>query len=305
VSSALLAVLCLAGAVSGWCDVLNSFAPFWALAAALVLFGALRRRRLNMLLLAVFGLAVPLCLILPDIVAAARDTRTDTQGPRALKLVSFNVWNSNVAPDRTAALILKQDADLIGLEEDMGTFGAEETKLRRIYPYAVHCTQASDGCSLWSKRPFLASGEMTAPPYGMALAWGRTTAPDGKPVTVVVVHLAWPFPPHIKKLEMDRLAAFLKPFDPNETIVAGDFNQTPWSFGLRYLGERLRPLTRRTHALFSWPAFVSPLRIHTPFGLLPIDQVYAAPAFAKASVKRLPASGSDHFGLIATFAPRP
>jgi endonuclease/exonuclease/phosphatase (EEP) superfamily protein YafD len=296
---ACVAALCLAGAVSGWCDVLNSFAPFWALGAAGALFASLRARlRLRYRLLAAFGLAVPLCLVLPDGLAAARDSRRVTPGPAALTLVSFNVWDENVAPERTLAIILTQHADVIGLEEDTGAFAPQESELRRLYPYAVHCGPDSGGCSLWSKRPFLASGVLAPAPYGMALAWGRTTAPDGRPVTAIVVHLAWPLPPRIKRLQMARLVRYLGRFAPQDIVLAGDFNQTPWSFALARLDRRLRPLRRRSHALFSWPAFLEFAGVPAPFPLLPIDQIYTGPAFAKVSVQRLSAGGSDHYGLL-------
>jgi endonuclease/exonuclease/phosphatase (EEP) superfamily protein YafD len=293
--------------VSGWCDVLNSFDPVWALAGSVVLWLAMRSElRGPFRLLAAFGFIVPLCLVAPDILAAARDALRPVPGPAALRIVTFNVWDKNRHPGRAIDLILKQHADLVALQEDVGGFAREETRLAAVYPYHVHCTRMeSGGCSLWSKRPFLAAGELVFAPYGMALVWGRVLTPDGKPATVFSVHLAWPFPPHIKQLQMGILARHVARHSPGEAIILGDFNQTPWSFALRRLDRALHPLVRRTHALFSWPAFIKLLRIHTPFGLLPIDQVYAAPAFSNVSVERLPASSSDHFGLVARFAPRP
>jgi endonuclease/exonuclease/phosphatase (EEP) superfamily protein YafD len=52
-------------------------------------------------------------------------------------------------------------------------------------------------------------------------------------------------------------------------------------------------VTRRTHALFSWPA---------PFPVLAIDQVYAAPIWQTEQVRRLPRSGSDHYPILARFS---
>jgi endonuclease/exonuclease/phosphatase (EEP) superfamily protein YafD len=46
--------------------------------------------------------------------------------------------------------------------------------------------------------------------------------------------------------------------------------------------------------LFSWPATRSPIPI------LPIDHLYAGPAWRTVNVERGPHLGSDHYPLVAT-----
>jgi endonuclease/exonuclease/phosphatase (EEP) superfamily protein YafD len=84
-------------------------------------------------------------------------------------------------------------------------------------------------------------------------------------------------------------------------ILSGDFNSTPWSFALRRLDGGLAPLTRRTHAFFSWPANVARMRKAFPLPLMPIDHVYAGPDWRTAGLRRLPRSASDHYAVMATF----
>ena len=85
-------------------------------------------------------------------------------------------------------------------------------------------------------------------------------------------------------------------------IVAGDFNMTPWSFGLRRFDERIG-LERRDLALFSWPGKLTLGGKALPvLPILPIDHVYAGADWRTVSVKRGPALGSDHFPVVATLA---
>jgi hypothetical protein len=39
-----------------------------------------------------------------------------------------------------------------------------------------------------------------------------------------------------------------------------------------------------------------------PFAFLPIDHLYAGPAWKTLAVSRMPRTGSDHFGVLVTLA---
>ena len=92
--------------------------------------------------------------------------------------------------------------------------------------------------------------------------------------------------------------------DLPHTILAGDFNLTPWTFALRRMDVQFG-LTRRTRALATWP---NRLPSHDnpalmPFPILPIDQIYAGSAWRTESIRRGPRTTSDHYGVLATLAP--
>ncbi len=163
------------------------------------------------------------------------------------------------------------------------------------------------------------------PQFRLMTAWATYPA-DGGPITVVATHLAWPWPPGRQRAQSLRVATLLKSFPAARTIVAGDFNSTPWSFALRRQ-DRLFGLQRRTRALFSWPAagivHISPakhrpkamfywpiftigfLQPGSPMPLFPIDQVYAGKAWRTVSVERGPKLGSDHYPVVVTLTASP
>jgi endonuclease/exonuclease/phosphatase (EEP) superfamily protein YafD len=87
--------------------------------------------------------------------------------------------------------------------------------------------------------------------------------------------------------------------DVSRLILAGDFNITPWSRGMRRQDKLLAPLRRWTVAWFTWPARAAGFA--WPLPLLPIDHVYAGPAWGSVRLRRVRIPGSDHFATEATF----
>ena len=108
-----------------------------------------------------------------------------------------------------------------------------------------------------------------------------------------------PEPKDNQQVQTALLASRLAAFDRRSLIVAGDFNSTPWSFSLRRQ-DALFALERRTRALFTFPVRTySRYRLHAPFPLFPIDQIYAGSDWKTVSVTRGPRLGSDHLPTIA------
>jgi endonuclease/exonuclease/phosphatase (EEP) superfamily protein YafD len=83
-------------------------------------------------------------------------------------------------------------------------------------------------------------------------------------------------------------------------ILAGDFNEVPWSAAMRRLEDDIRPLRRITRAALSYPALID--EREWPLPLLPIDHIFVGPGIAVESVRILPATGSDHLPILAELA---
>ncbi len=79
----------------------------------------------------------------------------------------------------------------------------------------------------------------------------------------------------------------------------GDFNLAPWSFAMHRQDRRFSPLTRRSHAIFTWPAHWPGPKLPAPFAFLAIDHVYASADLKTVGSGALPRSSSDHFGLVS------
>jgi endonuclease/exonuclease/phosphatase (EEP) superfamily protein YafD len=305
--AALAAGLGLGGAFNPWLDVLNQFAPIWLFAGLVgllltLVFTPAASGRAFVLWAAGVGIAASLVLILPDMLGSIADAFRPRPGPPALRLLTFNVWIDNVDVPGTVKTILAADPDVVTFQEANGHMRAGDAALLNVLPYRIPCP-GSD-LAIYVRRPPLASGcelvrRFVGPrPAFVAALWARVTARDGLPATVVTVHLPWPIPPGPQALETRGTAEVLGRFDPHDLVLTGDFNSAPWSFAMRHRDQQFRPLTRRTHGIFTWPARLG----WRPswFAFLPIDQVYAGPGWRTAKVERLPLAGSDHFGLAVS-----
>jgi len=294
--AAAFALAALGGVVSRWLDVLTHFAPLYLaaglIAVALRLATGLDGARPTVTLgLAAVGFAA--ALMAPELLAMARTAPPPASG-QTIKLLQFNLWEHNLAPEETAAWIAEQDADVVVLEEANDRSARIPVLLKAQYPFQTSCAPPRP-CSttiLTKVKPSAAAG-LSAPPSRLSGAW-VTLGEGEKAFTVAGVHYTWPVPPGAQQHQSARLAAFLDEFDHHSLIVAGDMNSTPWSFALRRQDARFR-LERRTRALFSWPAApFTDWRLKSPLPFLAIDQVYAGEAWSTVSVKAGPRQGSDH-----------
>jgi hypothetical protein len=133
------------------------------------------------------------------------------------------------------------------------------------------------------------SGPMELNGLVLARPWGN--------VTILGVRVPWPTQPGLQRAHA-ALLPIIRGYPPATTILAGDFNSTPWSFARRN-DDRDFGLLRRTRAVFSWPATGRGL----PFAVLPIDHVYAGAGWATVRVARGPRLASDHYPVVVTLAP--
>ncbi len=305
----------LGGAWNGWLDMLNHFAPIWfavlvlatPVSAFLIPAGIGRAGVLGM---AMAGLVVSGAEVLPELAGAVTFPHVGgrpTQTP--LKIVTFNTWSDNDRPEQVVERVQAADPDAFALIEMPWPFSRDGIKaFGARYPYR---TVPKHGCpgdmQIFSKRPFSAWGcevsySPARPELTAAIVWGRTIAPDGRPFTFATTHYAWPFPGGGQKMQVAALARWAHAHADGDLILTGDFNLTPWSFALRRQDRLLRPLTRRDHAVFTWPATIARIYKPTPMALLPIDHIYAGRSWRTLHMERLARAGSDHYGIEAVFA---
>jgi len=309
--AALAAVGGLAGAWSEWLDVLNVLAPLWALAglaaavAAVSLIPSGRARALTLALAAVAVTAAGVRVV-PELAAALRSPGPAAGAP-ALSLLNLNAWDHNIAAEATIETILAVGADVVTLQE-RGGIGRALPGLAAAYPYATQCPgRAGWGLIVLSRLPALDQGCLGGPgprrgPQDIEAVWLRVTARDGRPATVVTTHIGWPMPPGRQSVQSQAFADYVGRLDSAELIVTGDFNMAPWTWAMGRQDRRLRPLIRRTRAFPTWPARLPRLEVRMPAPFLPIDHLYAGPAWRVAELKRVRTPGSDHFAIRAAFS---
>ncbi|MEM8593111.1 MAG: endonuclease/exonuclease/phosphatase family protein, partial [Pseudomonadota bacterium] len=178
----------------------------------------------------------------------------------------------------------RHDPDVITLQEISPTNEPLLAALRPNYPHQHRCHYGTSySLAVLSRLPPTSSSPMCSDVRGLAAI--EITAPDG-PGWVASVHLFWPWP-YAQRPQVNEIAERLKAL-PGRKVVAGDFNQVPWSHAVKtlrrasaanYLGPR-----RATYSLHGIP--------------LPIDHVLAP----TGSVTRIPKHGSKHRGLLARIA---
>lgn len=237
-----------------------------------------------------------LLLATPVIASNAWPHRAEAHGGHRVVILTHNVSTANVDPAGTVAALLAGDADILLLQETNGPIRPALAKLRARFPYGSRCVHA---CSMmilsrWpTTRLRYRFRDGAGHPVGPALEQTAVQVPGLPLVPIVTLHLsrhrAWA----AEAAERASLVATLRAHARPATVLGGDFNLTPWSAALRELDSGLAPLARATRAVFSWPARLGGHRFPVP--LVPIDQVYAGPAWAIASVRRLPRTGSDHY----------
>ena len=302
---ALWALAALGGSISDNLDVLTHFAPL-ALAGALALLAAVGllarpgRERYVASLLALAAAVWSFTLMAPELLAAARPP--PPAAGRPLKLVQFNVWANNTDPQASADWLLKTEADVLLLQEiDGPSAEALVARLRADYPYGSVCEEARCSLALLSRWPVRNAGiqrQHRRDAKALSAAWAEIEAPGGV-FTALTTHYTWPTSVHAQELQRAELMRLVRRHRQDDLIVTGDFNLTPWSKALHEQDARLG-LIRRTRAVFSWPTVAGRHRLPSPLPLLPIDHVYAGPAWRTVAVERGPRLGSDHYPVIVT-----
>ena len=296
----LAAVAALGGRFSWRPDVLTHFAPFW-LAGALValLLGAVlvpAALRAPILILGGLGVVASAALILPELTRTIRPP-VPASTPHQLRLIQLNAWNENVDVEGTADWIVRQQPDLVLVEEIEAPLRAALVKRgfhysRGMVRMAVFsraepiATPFQIPESAWGQLPPFARGAFD-------LGYGR--------FDVVATHLTWPTR-GFQKDQIKALGDLVDRYDKRRLILVGDFNLTPWSFALRRI-DRTYGLERRDRAMFSWPG--RPFahgRIMSPTPFLPIDHIYAGSAWRTVKIERGPLVGSDHYPVLVVLA---
>jgi endonuclease/exonuclease/phosphatase (EEP) superfamily protein YafD len=300
---AIAGLACLGGAFSDRLDAATHLAPIWLTcgAAGLILSLGFARdlERKAIAGLSMIAILALLILMAPELLSALRRPQPPAPGAVVLKLVQFNVWEQNYAPEATADWLQAQDADVVLMEEAGRAAWPIVNRMDKIYPYRLACP-SKRGCDtvILSRWPIVAQHDFTRDRQHLHGGWVTVRHPSGD-FTVAGAHFVWPIPAGPQQAQSRALVAALAQLPHDTLILTGDFNSTPWSWSLRRQ-DRALGLERRTRALASWPSGAFSRLADAPFPVLPIDHVYAGKAWNTVKVERGPALGSDHRPVVVT-----
>ena len=234
--------------------------------------------------------------------AGTTDARTvgealATPGQHTLKIVSFNLGAAEVRP--LARFLLEEDADIVVLREiGAGQARSMRSLLQARYPHGHTCGLAP-GCdaAIFAKRAWVAVGQEPWTRTSPEVIWVEFNDPEIGGMRIVGVHSALPFRPEDQVRHIDRLIA-LRAAHTGPMIIAGDFNMTPWSYGLQRFLARA-DLRRHATFLRSWP---TDGQYRLPFPAFLIDHVITTPDIRTVSIRIGPNLGSDHLPVIAVLS---
>ncbi|WP_414833668.1 endonuclease/exonuclease/phosphatase family protein [Afifella sp. YEN Y35] len=288
-------------------DSINHFRPFlfagFALVAALALFARLRLA----FALGVFLVLAQGWFLIAEILPEAHfgSIAAETAGV-PLKVISFNMLDKRVDAAGLARMVERERPDVLVLIEAWPNTAHVLAELKPFLPYRLDCFSAHFcDVAILTRHPFTKT-YVWDPPAGEprennVSLMSVTFEKDGIPVTVWGTHLDWPVPARGQTMQFEAMRKDLQDAGPN-TILAGDFNSTPWSFALQRFGAAI-PLHRITRAMPTWPSEKAvfrgrhSVRAFGPF--MPLDHIFIGKAIRKTDVRRGPYLGSDHYPVIA------
>ncbi len=322
----LLVLLGLLGVLGGLLpelDLINHFRP-WLLLAGLLALPALaaagRGWRPPLACLAGLSLVLQAPFVLPTALAGSGG---EGGGGQAISLVTLNLRYANGDAEPTAEFIERLRPDLVFLQEVAPQHLAVlQRRLPALLPHAVHCVELRYcNLAILSRFPlqdaaasYLGRRESLPPLPRPIEGWrkaeielvrdhgaasgltARALLPGGRHLILFDTHLSWPTPAEAQRRQFRWVADRLADLGAGPLVLAGDFNSTPWSYGLRGF-ETAIALRRVTQGLFTFPT-----EQVLPLPILAIDQVYLSGEARVEEVERGPDVGSDHFPVLVRFA---
>lgn len=304
-ASLAVAALSLGGAAAEWLDLINQAAPLLfaaALAGAIVGWLPFERNGSRLKAMSAFAAAAltHAALIAPEFTRAIPDPVSGADAPR-VRVVWLNA-QSGTANESVLDYLLATDADFIMLSEFHAEADMVTPALAAAYPHNQTCDEphACNVIVLSRQAALAARPEHEISPTELRVVWAEYEV-EGAPLRLIATHLQRPYPVARQAGQRAELLEVLGAGARENTILAGDFNATPWSFALQRFDED-SGLTRYDRAMPTWPAAAwTRLRLPAPAAFMAIDHVYAGQNWRLASIRRGSRTGADHFPIEAEF----
>ncbi|MGU3399774.1 endonuclease/exonuclease/phosphatase family protein [Brucellaceae bacterium D45D] len=281
-------------------DAFSHFRAYLAMLMAILalplLFTQMRREAAMVLLLAVIAFTTT-GLVHHFLGSTDKDT-PQTSGPR-YSLIQINLRYNNAEPKRVLQMIAREKPDVITYQEAGPDWAMWIDILKGTYPYHVECRidGLGFGTGILSRRPMrddktcAAGGRVAMAPIDFG----------GTIVNVAAYHSALPWP-YGQSKSIDAIVPELRKLD-GPTIIAGDFNATPWSYAVNRIAKASGTATVPNIG-GTWLPIGLPANFTAWIGL-PIDQLLVSPEIGTPVGSSRPDVGSDHLPLRLDFSVPP
>ena len=232
---------------------------------------------------------------------SATSNKTQT-GTTPLSLLQFNVNSSNTNYPKFDKLIEKNKPDIVCVEEVSEGWREHFDKLKSTYPYqSVRARTDNFGIGILSKYKIVHESREPIGIAGVPTIFIEVTVPSEageKQIQVIATH---PPPPvgssytNMRDVQMHEIAKRIAQ-SQKLTILAGDFNCTPWCYIFTDFVKESGLLDSRLNKGIqpTWPTML-------PYMVIPIDHVFMSPTIKCTERTVQDDSGSDHFPVLCKF----
>lgn len=218
------------------------------------------------------------------------------------RLMQINLQQDNPDPRGVLQAIARNQPDIITYQEGSEQWQPWLKVLEGNYPYHHQCSDLPKkwGVGILSRRPFAEFGTPVCTGTGV-LATALVNF-GGTHVLVSSLHQSWPWP-YKQAQQFDMMVPALEPMRNAHgipVIIAGDFNATPWSYGVR----KIEMVTDTKHLTGIGPTWLTPRLPDTlkKWIGLPIDQVLINETVTARSIKADVPASSDHLPVLLEFS---
>jgi len=216
---------------------------------------------------------------------------TDGEILASIKVLSFNVLNSNAQARDAADFIIAQQPDIAVIMETPGV-RAYLDEIAKVLPHRLGCDNPpSCDIAVFSRTPLLEAQMYHMQPFLRERLAVVKTVIDGVPVTVAGIHLTKPYFDEIAMAELESAERVLQAIE-GPLIVAGDFNAAAWSNWVARFSASLNLVPPPVYPA-TWPVEAGDLGV-------PIDNMFTRGGLLIDTIEA-PASshGSNHRALLA------
>lgn len=237
------------------------------------------------------------CLVLPYFVPQSQPTIPADS--HAISFISLNVFTGNPNKARVISYLRQRHSDVVLVMEVNEAWEQALQQLDDLYPYRlIHPRPDNFGIGILSQRPWIDAKLIKSSKSQLPSIVARIRH-AGREFQFIGTHPLPPLGSHATHLRNDQLREIAENVSNSSlpSVVAGDFNASPWSFACRDFlhRSRLKDTLPGRGLQGSWNARSSIFRI-------PIDHFYVPQSAAVIRRALGPDVGSDHFPVELSVA---
>ncbi|MCR6673810.1 endonuclease/exonuclease/phosphatase family protein [Devosia ginsengisoli] len=218
----------------------------------------------------------------------------ENDAPQAsFRALSFNILKDNRRRADAATFVVDSDADILVLMETSGLGATGLDAVAARYPYRLGCdTLAVCDVAIFSRTPLADTRILRLEGLNRRRLLTAATIIEGRPVTIVALHLTKPYFDNVAVFELHQARAVIGAIE-GPVLLAGDFNAAAWSAQIAAFASDLALVPPSGYPA-TWPVEIAPLGV-------PIDNMFTrGPALIREIAPTPEAFGSNHMGLLAT-----